>query len=56
MAHIRLEDQALDYTKGFVIGYYEGNRYVEKITYPMKSMVKHAAERGLRAPWDAEVR
>jgi hypothetical protein len=31
-------------------------RRVEKLTHPLKSMVKNMAERGLQAPWDAEVR
>ena len=56
MAKAILEDQAVDYSKGFVVGYYEGNIYREKMTYPLKSSVKAMAERGLRAPWDEEVR
>jgi hypothetical protein len=56
MAKPILEDQAVDYSKGFVLGYYEGDRYVERVTYPLKSSVKNAADRGLQAPWDAEVR
>ena len=56
MAKPILEDQAVDYSKGFVLGYYEDDRYVEKMTYPLKAMVKRMAERGLQAPWDDEVR
>ena len=55
MAKPTLQNQSVDYSKGFVIGYYEGDRYVERVTYPLKSSVKNAPERGLRAPWD-EVR
>jgi hypothetical protein len=56
MAKPILEDQSVDYSKGFVLGYYEGDRYVERVTYPLKSSVKAMAERGVRAPWDQEVR
>jgi hypothetical protein len=55
MAQTILEDQALDYSKGFVLGFYEGNSYVEKMTYPLKSSVKTMAERGQQAPWDTGV-
>jgi hypothetical protein len=56
MAKPILEDQSVDYSKGFVLGYYEGNTYREKMTYPLKSSVKSMAERGQQAPWDQEVR
>jgi hypothetical protein len=56
MAQTTLQDQSLDYTKGFVLGYYQGNDYVEKMTYPLKSMVKNFEQRGEQAPWDEEVR
>jgi hypothetical protein len=54
MAKAILEDQAVDYTKPFTIGYYRGTMYVEKVTYPLKSSVKTMAERGQQAPWDAQ--
>jgi hypothetical protein len=54
MAHIRLEDQALDYSKPFVVGLWIDDQYVEKTTYPMKSTVESMA--GKRAPWDSEAR
>jgi len=51
----------VDHTKPFTVELsYRGTdgivRRVVRETYPLKSMVKHAAERGLRAPWDEEVR
>jgi hypothetical protein len=57
MAHTSLEDQALDFSKPFVIELSltgaDGRTYrVEKETYPLKSTVKS----GRRGPWDAEVR
>jgi hypothetical protein len=56
MAH---NDSAFDYTKPFVVEFTyrnaDGRKYsVLKETYPLKSSVKNAAERGVRAPWDAQ--
>jgi len=61
MAKPILEDQAVDYTKPFVVEFTyrdaDGRKqYVEKLTHPLKSMVKNMTERGQRAPWDQEVR
>jgi hypothetical protein len=55
MAKISLEDQALDYSKPFVIGLWIDGKYVEKVTHPLKSMVRNMIERGLVAPWDTGV-
>lgn len=54
MAKTTLQDQSLDYTKGFVIGFWIDGEYIEKLTHPLKSSVKSMA--GKRAPWDEEVR
>ncbi len=54
MAQPILEDQALDFTKGFVLGYYEGNTYREKLTYPLKQSVQNMKQLGLTAPWDSQ--
>jgi hypothetical protein len=56
MAHTSLEDQALDFSKPFVVGLWIDGKYTEKITHPLKSMVRNMTERGLVAPWDKEVR
>jgi hypothetical protein len=61
MAKPILEDSALDYTKPFTVEFTfrdaDGWTYrIEKLTHPMTSMVKNMAERGMRAPWDQEVR
>jgi hypothetical protein len=58
MAHTSLEDQAVDYTKPFTVEFSfrdaDGvKRYVEKLTHPLKSMVKRMAESESRAPWDS---
>jgi hypothetical protein len=54
VAKATLQEQAIDRTKPFVVGYYEGNTYHEKLTYPLKSMVKNMEERGEQAPWDSQ--
>jgi len=59
MAKPILEDQALDYTKPFTVEFSyrdaDGRKqYVEKLTHPLKSMVKRMAESESRAPWDAQ--
>jgi hypothetical protein len=60
MAKPILEDQSLDYTKPFTVEFTfrdaDGRKYsVEKMTHPLKSMVKNMAEHGVQAPWDKEV-
>jgi hypothetical protein len=61
MAKPILEDQAVDYSKPFVVEFTYRDadgvkRYVEKLTHPLKSMVRRLAESESRAPWDQEVR
>jgi hypothetical protein len=61
MAKAILEDQALDYSKEFFVelSFTDADgtkRRVEKVTHPLKSMVKNMSERGVQAPWDGEVR
>jgi hypothetical protein len=55
MAKPTLQDQSVDYSKGFVLGYYEGDRYVERVTYPLKQSVEYRKRLELPSPWD-EVR
>jgi hypothetical protein len=60
MAKPILEDQAVDYSKPFVVEftYRDANgikRSVVKETYPLKQSVKNMEDRGQRAPWDQEV-
>jgi hypothetical protein len=52
MAKITLQEQAIDRTKPFTLGYYEGDRYVEKLTYPLKQSVERIEKLGLTAPWE----
>jgi len=54
-------DSAFDYTKPFSVELsFRGKdgikRTVVKETYPLKAMVKNMEQRGVRAPWDSEVR
>jgi hypothetical protein len=54
MAQTILE-QAVDFTRPFVLGYHEGSIYRERVTYPLKSSVRlteeRAEERGIIPPW-----
>jgi hypothetical protein len=54
MARITLQEQAIDRTKPFTVGYWLDGRYHEKVTYPLKSSVENAKTLGLRAPWDSQ--
>jgi hypothetical protein len=52
-------NDALDYTKPFTveIQYRDENglKYtIEKVTHPLKSMVKNMTTLGKRAPWDSQ--
>jgi hypothetical protein len=51
---------ALDYTKPFTVELQfrdaDGRKYtIEKVTHPLKSMVKNMTTLGKRAPWDTGV-
>jgi hypothetical protein len=50
MAKLSLEDQALDFSKPFVVELSLDGVRVEKVTYPLKSTVKS----GRRGPWDSQ--
>ena len=55
MAKPILEDQSLDFSKLFVIELWIDGKRVEKVTHPLKSMVRRMEQLGLQAPWDTEV-
>lgn len=56
MAKPTLQDQSIDFSKPFIVGLWIDGQYVEKVTHPLKSMVRNMRERGLVAPWDTEVK
>jgi hypothetical protein len=55
------DSNVLDYNRPFTVELsFRGadgiTRTVVKETYPLKAMVKNMEQRGVRAPWDSEVR
>jgi hypothetical protein len=56
MAKATLQEQAIDRTKPFTVGYWIEGRYHEKTTYPLKQSVEYRKRLELPSPWDSEVR
>lgn len=54
MARITLQEEAIDRTKPFTVGYTLDGVYYEKTTYPLRSSVENAKTLGLIVPWDSQ--